>query len=270
AGNVPGLFVTGLKPNSPNPGDLDATVAFSPANAGGPNISYDGTTVVSSGVPTDAPQDRSPFSVTFPKAGVYYYECAVHGPDMSGEVVVLPAGAATPETPAQATSRGTALAAADVKNTLAIADAFPINPKTTPLANGGTLHELAAGAPGYHLSVSQFLPMDYTVKRGDTITWDQSDIAQFHTVTFLSGAQAPQFLQIIPQPGGPPKIVLPAAVIVPAGGDTYTGTGIVNSGVLTVGTSFTLKVDAPPGTYQYECLFHADDYNMKGTITVTQ
>jgi hypothetical protein len=51
--------------------------------------------------------------------------------------------------------------------------------------------------------------------------------------------------------------------------NTYTGNGIVNSGSLTSGNSFALKIDAPPGTYEYVCLFHADSYNQKGTITVS-
>jgi plastocyanin len=44
---------------------------------------------------------------------------------------------------------------------------------------------------------------------------------------------------------------------------------MINSGTLSGGGSFTLRIDAPPGKYEYICLFHADDFNMKGTITVT-
>jgi len=270
AGKVPGLFLTGITPNSPNPGDLDLTVAFSPVNSDGTKASYDGSQAVSSGVPTDPPGERSPFVVSFPKAGIYYFECALHGPLMSGDIAVLPAGATLPETPAAAKSRAGAELARNLTNTMVEGQAFAITPGAIPGPAGSTIHTFSAGAPGDHLSVNQFVPGDLTIKRGDYITWSQPDPNQFHTVTFLSGGTGPAFLQIIPQPGGAPKIIIPALVNAPSGGSTYTGSGLLNSGTLTPGNSVTLKIDAPPGTYEYICLFHADDYNMKGTITVTQ
>jgi plastocyanin len=269
AGAVPGLFLTGITPNSPNQGDIDITKAFSPLNSDGTSATYDGSQAVSSGNPTDPPDQRMPFAVTFPKAGEYYFECAVHGPEMSGFVTVLVAGSALPATPDQAKAHGAAEMAQDVTNNTVAAKAFPIQVAKATGPSGSTLYTIDDGAPGFHASVVQMLPQNLTVKRGDYVTWTQPDVVQFHTVTFLSGAAPPQFIQIIPQPGGPPRIVIPAATNAPSGGNTYTGSGTVNSGTLTVGNSFTLKVDAPPGTYEYVCLFHADDYNMKGTITVT-
>ena len=58
----------------------------------------------------------------------------------------------------------------------------------------------------------------------------------------------------------------------PSGGDTYSGTGIFNSGVL-IGekgpagrpTSYSLTFDTP-GTFNYLCLMHGP--RMSGTITV--
>jgi len=269
AGKVPGLFLTGVTPDNPNQGDFNVTTAFSPLNVTGATTTYDGSQPVSSGVPTDAPADRTPFNVLFPKAGVYYFECAVHGPLMSGTVTVLPAGSALSETPAQAKARGDGESAQDFTNTQAGDQAFAYAPETTTDASGATHHTLSAGTMGFHISELTYTPPNYTVKRGDYITWTQPDANQFHTVTFLSGANEPQFLQVIPQSSAPPLLIIPADVNAPSGGNTYSGAGIVNSGTLTPGNSFTLKIDAPPGTYQYVCLFHADDYNMKGTITVT-
>jgi plastocyanin len=269
AGQVPGLFLTGITPNSPGPGDFDITKAFSPLNVSGP-VSYDGTQVISSGIPLDPPGEREPFAVTFPKSGVYYYECAVHGPLMSGNVTVLASGSTAPESPVQASARGATEAKNDVTNTQAGGQAFPITEQETSGPGGATIHTLSAGAAGFHLADLHFFPGSDTVKRGDYITWSQPDPNEFHTITFMSGATPPAFVQVQPQPGGPPKIVLPAFTMVPSGGDTYTGTGVVTSGTLTAGNSWTVKIDAPPGTYDYICLFHADDYNMKGTITVTQ
>jgi len=269
AGQVPGLFFTGVAPDHPNTGDFDVTTAFSPVNANGSSATYDGSQPLSSGVPTDAPADRMPWTVTFPKAGVYHFECAVHGPLMAGDITVLPAGGALPEAPAQAKTRGDAESVRDATNTGIADEAFAFAPTKTTDAAGVTHHTLSAGTMGFNISELTYTPSDYTVKRGDYITWTQPDTNQFNTVTFLSGAAQPSFLQIIPQPGGQPLEVIPAKVNAPSGGDTYTGTGYVNSGTITPGNSFTLKIDAPPGTYQYVCLFHADDYNMKGTITVT-
>ena len=51
----------------------------------------------------------------------------------------------------------------------------------------------------------------------------------------------------------------------PAGGDTYTGQGYVNSGIMGPGTPFALRFDAPAGSYEYLCLVHPE---MKGRVTV--
>jgi plastocyanin len=267
AGHVPGLFLTGITPNSPGAGDFDLTTAFSPVNANGPTVSYDGTQVISSGVPIDPPGQRAPFSVIFPKEGVYYFECAVHGPLMSGTITVAPATSLLAETPATAKTRGMADFTRNLTNTGAEADAFAISSVTTA-AGSNSIHTGAAGAPGDHFSVQAFIPDKLTVKRGDFVTWSQPDPNQFHTVTFLAGTPAPPVPKIVLSPGGPPTILLSADVMVPSGGDTFTGAPL-NSGTLTPGNSVTLKIDPPPGTYEYVCLFHGDDYNMKGTITVT-
>jgi plastocyanin len=91
------------------------------------------------------------------------------------------------------------------------------------------------------------------------------DPFEIHTVTFLSGAPAPEFIQPRPQPTGPPQLVIPANVVGAAGGGTYTGQGIVNSGILGNGHAFFLRFDAPPGAYEYVCLIHP---TMKSTVTV--
>jgi plastocyanin len=268
AGHVPGLFLTGITPNSPGPGDLDITAAFSPVNASGPIASYDGTQVVSSGVPVDPPGQRAPFAVVFPKEGVYYFECAVHGPLMSGTITVGPASSTLTETPAAAKTRGAAEFTRNLTYSSAFADTFAINSVGTS-SGSNTIHTATAGAPGDHFSFQAYVPSNLTVKRGDYVTWSQPDPTQFHTVTFLVGTAAPPVPKLVINPGGPPTLLLSADVMVPSGGDTFTGAAPVNSGTLTPGNSVTLKIDAPPGTYEYECLFHADDYNMRGTITVT-
>jgi plastocyanin len=108
------------------------------------------------------------------------------------------------------------------------------------------------------IQVNAFLPRDLTVDEGDSITWHLNS-GEFHTVTFLSGAEAPPFIAI--GPGGPE---LNPAAIVPSGGPTYDGTGIANSGLLTLGNSYTLGF-TKAGTYAFLCLVHA---GMAGTVHV--
>jgi plastocyanin len=62
-------------------------------------------------------------------------------------------------------------------------------------------------------------------------------------------------------PAGPPN--QPAA-----GGPTYDGTALVNSGVIPPGGTFNLTF-TKAGTFEYYCLFHDDDEGMMGTVIVT-
>jgi hypothetical protein len=75
----------------------------------------------------------------------------------------------------------------------------------------------------------------------------------------------------VPQSSGPPFLSFNPQVLLPQGGNTYGGTGYVNSGFISqggpAGDTFALKFTAP-GTYQYLCALHADQ-GMMGTITVT-
>jgi plastocyanin len=93
-----------------------------------------------------------------------------------------------------------------------------------------------------------------------------------HTVTFLSGGAAPEFILLEPQPAGPPKLLLNPAVLPPSPlpPAPYAGEGLFHSGFLFTGgptpQEFTLAF-SKPGTYKYLCLLH-DPAGMNGTITV--
>ncbi len=108
------------------------------------------------------------------------------------------------------------------------------------------------------VQVGAFLPRDLTVNEGDSITWHLNS-GEFHTVTFLSGAAAPPF--IIGGPGGP---AFNPAAVAPSGGSTYEGTGIANSGLLTLGHAYKLAF-SKAGTFHFLCLVHA---GMEGTVRV--
>lgn len=247
----------------PNPGELMIAPGFGPIGVTGPVTSYDGTAQVSSGVAFLAvpppPNGPPTFSLTFTKPGLFGYVCVIH-PGMRGEVEVREAGAPLPESPAQALARGQV-----TLQTLAgkaKADAAAVRP-----VQAGTVHAALAGlGDGFGASALAMINGTMTVRRGDSVVWTVADPFEIHTVTFMSGATPPEFIEPRPQPAGPPLLVIPANIAGPAGGDSYTGTAYANSGILGPGDSYILRFDAPAGTYDYLCVIHPW---MTGSITVT-
>lgn len=73
---------------------------------------------------------------------------------------------------------------------------------------------------------------------------------------------------VVPQPQkqGPPLLTLNPRVVYPSGGQTYDGTGVVNSGLLIAPKPHPFALTfTKPGTYHYQCSIH---HGMEGTITV--
>ncbi len=105
------------------------------------------------------------------------------------------------------------------------------------------------------------------------MTWKQISAMTPHTVTLL-GTEAPPAVTLVePQAGGPPVVKLNRAILAPAGGTTYAGSGFYNSGFLSPLLDpapglrdYSLTFTAP-GKYTYVCLLHAG-MGMVGTITV--
>lgn len=253
---------------SPLPdGSVDLTGSLLPVPGPNPPTVFDPAAQLSSGVPTDPPDQRQPFTLTFNTAGVFAYDCPVHGRAMSATVIVQPAGSALSETPDKEKARGQA-----ELTSASAALQGPPPPAQAPygLPGGSSVLAVNAGAQiSLGVSILQFFPGDITVRQGDTIAFTGADPSEIHTVTFTSGAEPPPFLDVRPQPSGPPQIVFPAMVASPQGGTTYNGTGYLNSGILDPGQTFFVTITAPPGTYEYVCLLHGGaPQNMKGTITV--
>jgi len=245
-----------------NPGELAVGAAFFPIGPQGPNAVYDGTGRASSGTPPEGGPPDQPFtySLTFTRPGLYGYICTLH-PGMRGEVLVQPAGAPLPETPVQAKARGQATIGALVG--MMRSDLEGTRPTSL-----GSVHLAYAGlGDAFGVSALRFLPGDVTVRRGDTVIWSFADPFEIHTVTFTSGQPDPTFLDVRPQPQGPPILAVPANVARPVGGTSYLGQGSVNSGIRSYGGSYALTFDAPPGRYEYLCVIHPF---MRGTITVTE
>ena len=250
-------------------------MAFFPS--GPMDATYDGSGFLNSGVPEDegAAEAGDPpptFRVTFTQDGVFPYICLIH-PGMEGSVTVVSAGAALPETPAEAAARGQMqfeTLVNTMRNQIQMAEAT--QPEHAEVPGATTAHTAIAGL-GHASGVSalRFIPDTMAVRRGDLITWTMPDPFEIHTVTFVSGAAPPEFVEprFGPEgPGaGPPMLVIPAHVAGPTGGNTYRGTGLVNSGILIPGDSFALEIDAPAGSYEFMCLVHPF---MRGTVIVSE
>ncbi len=234
-----------------------------------PSGPYDGATPVNSGTPQDDPADAPPFTLTFTTPGVYSYLCVVHI-GMTGLVTVLPSGATLPETPSQVDARGLD----EFHTAVGVVDGLAQGVTSAAAANAAGVagHSIAAGLnTPFGASKLAFLPDSVSVHRGDVVSFVNADTFNIHTVTFVSGGMTPDFTDVVPGPGGPPQIFIRANVASPTGGTSYNGSGFLNSGIMLPGQTFSVTIDAAPGTYTYICLIHGSESGgMKATITVTQ
>jgi len=254
------------------PDQSAATPGASPA-AGPPRLMLNpmaafpvGSAYANSGIPAARPPE--PFLLSFPKEGSYEYLCLVHPETMKGKVTVQAKGAALPHEPAEID----AAAADHLAKLIVQAKALLAQHAAagTPTADGAW--ELTAGAAVDQLEAHAFLPQTLTIKVGDRVRWVNRTPHVPHTVTFVSGAEPPDFIVPEPQAGGPPKLTLNPAVVAPAGGAAYHGAGYVNSGFLGKEfggpQSYELTFDTP-GAYPYFCAIHGSPTGgMHGTITV--
>ena len=244
------------------------------------NNEYDGTGFFNSGAPFDPGFLPRPVHVTFTQPGVYQVVCLIH-PNMQATVTVLQEGFAAPESQEGLDAR----AARERASLIAHAEslfAASQEPGSRRRADLTTEHRLKTGIFQDDVEYARYFPDNLEISAGDTVTWDWVNGGDTpHTVTFLSGAEAPEYLLVehkVFADGSlnvrdPPTIALNAEVFAASGGDTYSGSGVFNSGVLFGEhgpdgrpTTYSLRFDTP-GTYQYHCLMHGPV--MSGTITVT-
>jgi plastocyanin len=229
--------------------------------AGG--ATYDGTTYTNSGLPQD-PSKPFTYSLTFTKAGTYTYICIVHGPAMSGKVIVGKAMGS----PAAVEQQAKKAMAASIQ---AGQSAWK---KFATMRQGSEVVVPLIGDVRAGYSILRFTPQPLRVAVGTTVTWKMADLFEIHTVTFLGGQKPPEFVLVQPQSQGPPKLQMNPAALKPSGGKTYDGMGIANSGVLyppiaapaNLPKSYSLTF-TKAGTYEYWCLVHVPE-GMKGTIIV--
>ena len=214
------------------------------------------------------------------KPGVYRYYCNLHGPPMSGKIIVRPKGAAIP------TPSDVAKAATAERNTLASqaraakrqADAgdFPI-PGLKYLAGYANPH---GATPAL---INEFIPATIHAKVREPVTWTFLGV---HTISFNSPFTPGAFLtrardgsvtvneQAEAPAGGPGVTRTPSATtaggagIANTDGGTYAGSGPRSTGLVDsrppILSSFTLTF-TKPGTYSYTCLVHP---GMGGVVEV--
>ncbi|MBV8559743.1 MAG: hypothetical protein JO050_03155 [Acidimicrobiia bacterium] len=218
------------------------------------------------------------------KPGTYHYYCNLHGPLMSGTIVVVGSDKSIPSADT-ANKAGAAEQAAIVGKLLgpyndAKAGKFPL-PGVTNVAG--------YGAQGVNNgSINEFILPTIQTKVGQKVNWTTIG---FHTITFGKApiqpggfiTKAPDgsvhlnpafaaptgFPPAPPPPGGPPSGGPPAVKTIDGGsydGSTYKSTGLIQSDP---GSGQLVAYDVTftkPGTYSYVCLLHP---RMGGTVQVT-
>ena len=203
------------------------------------------------------------FSLTFTKAGTYSYVCVLH-PGMAGQVVVQAAGSAYPMTQAQVDAQANAELYAKLGQANQQLQGGQL--KSQANSDGTTTYTVINGVGGNQSSVLRFLPVDVTVKAGDSVAFPVDDPHEIHTVTFYDPAgETPPFLTPKPQSSGPPKLIIPHAL--PQGGNRVEDPkALYNSGIVGPGQSFTFTFPKA-GVYSYVCVIHAPQ-GMFGKIVV--
>lgn len=224
----------------------------------------------SSGLPGAGPGGPSSgpptFSVVMDVApGTYTYVCDIH-PGMVGTITVVDDNTDIPD-PAAVEQAGkaelqAALDAGD-KAMLDLTKQFP------PVAKGDTL-QVSAGGQASTASLLRFFPDIATIAPGQSVTWTVPLGFEPHTINFPVPASGLPFgVTMLMDSKKQPHMVATdqyADSLTPniKSGAEFPADGVVKSGLILPGQSFTLKF-TKPGVYFYFCTLHS---GMIGTIIV--
>jgi plastocyanin len=289
AEEMPGFHTVTFPGPDPVPGiiipDPEAAASGTPA-AGPPKLiinpvvvtgaggtSVDGSQLVSTTVDVFAAPGTQ-WIFTFPTAGTYDYVCVPHSSVMQAKVIVQEAGSALPKDQAAYDSEAADAIAALHEQGLAEIEKYSAATPTT--SGGATLHEVAVGAGGAtQVRVQRFLPGEITITAGDTIKFVNQSEGEPHTATFLgAGETAPEDTLVETFADGSPKFVQSMETFLPQGGNTFSGTGFVNSGFMGIpqlGLPMEWEVTLDtPGEYVVYCILHGapDGTGMAGKVIV--
>jgi plastocyanin len=224
-----------------------------------PNQVVDGTNPVNTGV--DILWDpATPTLVTFSTPGTYDYLCIPHQTVMTASVTVQEAGAALPTDQAGYDDQAQQEMAALIEEGKAEIAKYAEATQETQ-ADGTTLWTAAAGAGPGQARVMQFLPNPLEIKVGDSVKWIDQSTGEPHTVTFVgSDATPPEDIMPGAFADGSPKFAINPMTLFPQGGNSFDGTGYMNSGYYGLPgmpTEFTATFPTA-GEFLYYCILHGD------------
>lgn len=234
----------------------------------GPKVIAGGTPVSSGALSPRGPKaPPATATYTFPKAGTFKLVCTLH-PGMEARVVVKPAGASLPRTPAQVQAQALQQQTQGWEKGKALLAATRPAPNTVLQGVGGKVAVLA------------FLPRVIRVKSGTTVSFPNKSPSEVHNLAFGPTKYVEKIQRqtdLFPQgPKGPnqaaPFLVFgsdPKPYVHP--GKTVHGNGFFVT-ELTAGSPIGLPRASrirftAPGTYKYFCWIHGPD--MSGTVVVT-
>jgi plastocyanin len=256
----------------PSPLMRNPLLAFPAAPANG---RYDGTTYVNSGIFGTDPtiyQGVQSFDLTFTKPGVYNYVCGVHGVRMSGRIIVVDRRRSVPSPQQVQVQARRLIAQALARVPAAIAKAKAEVPRPTRNPDGTRTYHVLVGFSVGQLDLLRFFPNRLTVHPGDSVDWNftMEDVPR-HTVTFLNGNPDPDDLLVVPQPKGPPLLLVNPEVLLPQNASKpLTRQGVYNSGIVLPGGPppiLSLKIGNIRGQEPYKCLLH-DSSGMLGKLLI--
>ena len=269
AGTPEPVLIVDAPAGQASPLMINPQAAFPTVPAGG---LYDGSTYANSGIMSTDPGQPTQFSLTFTQAGSFKYICLVHGVMMSGTIIVVDPSVKIP-TPAQIAK----LAKLTMKLKLArarvlIGKATSKIPHKVNNADGTTTYTVLIGWAKGQSELMRFFPRKLVVHPGDTVNFMLSPTNDApHTVTFLNGADDIPFIVPVPNPPGPPYLLVNPEILAPIQpGVPLTSTGIFSSALMGAGpgpTSYTFTIGATSGSLSYQCVLH-DTSGMQGLLKV--
>ncbi|MEA2524011.1 MAG: hypothetical protein QOF73_1238 [Thermomicrobiales bacterium] len=274
-GELPPIFLPDPEAGTPTAGGPPKLILNPAILFPTPGDSYDGTGYSNSGI--DVFRDPSqPYVLKFTTPGTYDYLCIIHASVMKARVVVQEAGAAAPHTQAEYDQMA-ADEIAKLYEQAAAEKAKYEQATSTQNADGSTTWEVTAGAGGEtQVRIQAFLPTELEIKAGDKVKWVHRAPGEPHTVSFIGAGETPPEDTIIEQfADGTPKFVQSMETFMPQGGNTWSGTGWLNSGFMGIPQlglpmEFEATFDTP-GEYIYYCALHGDAQGnrMAATLTVS-
>ena len=264
--------------------------------SGQPACSYDGATVLNSGVPFDGPMDWS-VSIDAAPGSSFWVVCLVHSANMRMKVNVV-ADIAPASDPAALDTANAQVLAQDTASAAALHAKY--SAKQTWHAKGAhRVWDAWAGVDNRHVALYGMYPRALHIAKGDTVQWHFDSLTfEDHTVTFPSD-KANKIANFIdpacdpdgdsgPLPDAPPDMSAPpfcndptqleihfSPQFAPKLGDgTFTGRDLSSSGVRGANSSefegdanYNLKFGAASSRtgFRYICMIHTF---MRGKVVV--